>query len=1099
MNPDAAPDPPTDLRVDRIADAFEAAWKAFQEAGTSERPRKSGDPPDLTTHLADASAEDRQRVAEELIRLDRFYRDQSGLTRDRQWYADLLSDVPRAMAAAFDNENVAELPGDATACAPEVTIDQASAGPSIGSAISPPGQKPRVRYFGDYELLDEIARGGMGVVYRARQISLDRCVALKMILGSDFAGKESEARFQMEAESAARLDHPHIVPIHDIGHHDGLPYFSMKFVDGTTLSAKADELRQDTNSVIELVAKIADAVHHAHQRGIVHRDLKPGNVLLDANGQPLLTDFGLARRSSESELTRTGAILGTPEYMPPEQARGETATTASDIYSLGAILYRLLTGRTPHVGDSSLAVMRSIATDPVPKPRELVKDLDRDLEAIVLKCLASDPADRYASAADLTQDLRAHRDGLPLIARPAGPVELIRIWIRQQFGNVRWVPVIALVIGGTSGFLMWSLGTEANMEIEPALVEQIRPADRAPLWWLRLPIPAPIMGTFLLCLTVMIGLPIKVLVKPKTRAADAIAGFGVGLLIGIVCYIAGLGALLNAAGIGTFGQDFDLLVIGSQNPSFAEISASRRYPELGDLPWRHQVRVLETRINSHFRTIPLLVGWIGAPLTALAFAVAGMVQTVVLGDMTRRRLAHRSVDPTDDVVPTATTKTVIDRYYVAGVFEYTFFALLLAQFLFFVTAIGSQWILTGASSFVDWTNELIAAALVVAGLIAVAMHWRLWLRVPMLIVACIAGGWLSGRVSHDVSHRWQVAVKQGNVAKFARAAAIHDDPLTQLRLAEAKRQLAFRYLTGHRDRAISLLQSGLGVAESTPPEGKWKNVREQTIVDTRFGLAQALLTDGEIDEAAKALLPIRGSWGDQADEHANGFAIFVGNVLRSAAASVSDDADQRTRWTRRTVDRLVPQLWSDSRLAHRYADWLTSQQVWRLYGPIELPPGAPRDATSSSKLLAMTPPIEKKLISLSGDDDLPPAAATIATASDQPVHLGEFLNPNRNVLAYAVSQIHSDTDQTVTFRLGSDDGATMWVDGRRVHHNDANRGMRRADDRFDVQLSSGLHLIVLKISQGTEDWGFVIDAVDQGDPENDWDGRPVALWRRDVE
>jgi hypothetical protein len=529
------------------------------------------------------------------------------------------------------------------------------------------------------------------------------------------------------------------------------------------------------------------------------------------------------------------------------------------------------------------------------------------------------------------------------------------------------------------------------------------------------------------------------------------------------------------------------------------LATSRRYPELGDIPQPYQARVLATRINSHIRTVPLLVGWVGAPLMAFAFAFAGMIQTVVLGDMTRRRLSLHPVDASKDPPSAGKPRAVIDRYFIAGVLEYTSFAALLGYLVFVVSAMGSQLILTGSTSNLDWRTDAIAAAFVLAALIAVAAHWVAWIRVPLLVIGFIVGGGLFFRVYDDTAHRWQIAVKRGNVAKFARAAAIHDDPLTQLRLAESQRQLAFRYMSEYRDRAIPLLRSGLGLAQSTPPDGKWENVREQTIVDARFGLVQALLIDGEIDEAAQVLLPIRDSVGDQAGENANRFAMLVGNVLRASAASLSADADKRTRWNRRTVDRLVPQLWSDSRLAQRYADWLTSQQVWRLYGPIELPPGTPRDATSSSKLLAMTPPIEKKLIGLSGDDGLPPAAATIATANDQPVHLGEFLDPNRNVLAFAVSQINSDADQTVTFHLGSDDGVTMWVDGRRVHHNDANRGMRRADDRFDVQLSSGPHVIVLKISQGTEDWGFVIDAVDQGDPENDWNGRPVALWSRDFE
>ncbi len=301
-----------------------------------------------------------------------------------------------------------------------------------------PTQLPTVRYFGDYELLEEVARGGMGVVYKARQASLNRIVALKMILAGTFATPREVARFQAEAEAAANLDHPHIVPVYEVGEHEGQQYFSMKFIEGGSLSSQA---RGEVKTEVRRLITIANAVHHAHQHGVLHRDLKPSNVLVDPKGDRHVTDFGLAKRLTDLDrsLTEAGQILGTPRYMSPEQAMGrKDLTVAADIYALGVILYERLTGRTPFEGETALALLRQVRETEPPRPSTIRPGLDRDLETIVLKCLEKDPTRRYPTAEELVEDLTRWLDGRPIAARPVGQTERFVRWCRRN-------PVVAVL------------------------------------------------------------------------------------------------------------------------------------------------------------------------------------------------------------------------------------------------------------------------------------------------------------------------------------------------------------------------------------------------------------------------------------------------------------------------------------------------------------------------------------------------------------------------------------------------------------------------------------------------------------------------------
>jgi serine/threonine-protein kinase len=338
---------------------------------------------------------------------------------------------------------------------------------------------------GDYDLLEEIGRGGMGVVHKARQRDLNRLVALKRIPPAALPTADQVRRFRVEAETVARLDHPHIVPIYDVGEHQGQPYFSMKLMEGGSLTDRLGQFRTDPRSAARLVIAIGRAVHHAHQRGILHRDLKPSNILLDAEGRPHVTDFGLAKRLAvgDADPTTWEGMAGTPSYMAPEQASGSrgSITTATDVYGLGTILYALLTERKPFAGDTPLETIDQVRQqEPVP-PSRVNPRVDRDLETICLKCLAKEPQGRYASAEALAEDLERWLADEPIQARPVSAWQRGMKWARRRplaVAAIALVILTALLLAGGAGWIANDRATRrmaTTAEVRKALEES---ADR---------------------------------------------------------------------------------------------------------------------------------------------------------------------------------------------------------------------------------------------------------------------------------------------------------------------------------------------------------------------------------------------------------------------------------------------------------------------------------------------------------------------------------------------------------------------------------------------------------------------------------------------
>jgi outer membrane protein assembly factor BamB/tRNA A-37 threonylcarbamoyl transferase component Bud32 len=311
-----------------------------------------------------------------------------------------------------------------------------------------------VRSFGDYELLQEIARGGMGVIYKARQRSLDRVVALKMILAGALAGEADVQRFRQEAQTAARLQHPGIVPLHEVGEYKGQHYFSMDYIEGRSLADLVRDNPLPPKQAVRYVRLIAEAVHFAHGHGVLHRDLKPSNVLIDCFDQPRVTDFGLAKNlGKDAGLTDTGAVVGTPSYMPPEQASGARGklSPASDTYALGAVLYELVTGRPPFRAATPLDTLLQVLNDEPASPRLLNPGISRDLETVILKCLHKDPARRYTSAHHLADDLGALLEGRPVQARRPSLPERVALWLKRQGRTFK----VAAATAGAAAVALW--------------------------------------------------------------------------------------------------------------------------------------------------------------------------------------------------------------------------------------------------------------------------------------------------------------------------------------------------------------------------------------------------------------------------------------------------------------------------------------------------------------------------------------------------------------------------------------------------------------------------------------------------------------------
>lgn len=1077
------------MKLDRFCDELESLWK-------------SGAQPSLLKLLLQAPSDWLPELLPQILPIDREYRLRAGLAADKLHYQKELAGLGECNLDVILNEEFTASEKRSSVQDMEATLDSKqdpskaifspanASDPEINHLASgtdlPTGS--RLRYFGDYEILGEIARGGMGVVYRAKQISLQRVIALKMVLAGKFADEDQIRRFRLEAEAAANLDHPGIVPIYDVGEYDGHHYFSMKLIVGKSLAQEQSKFR-DPELAVALVAKTADAVHHAHQRGILHRDLKPANILIE-NDQPIVTDFGLARNlQADEQITQSGAVLGTPGYMSPEQALGNATTTATDIYSLGAILYSLLSGQPPHQRSSLIETLIAVRNEAPPSLRSLNASVAKDLELIVHKCLAKNAQDRYSSAAEMRLDLLAFLQGEPLRVRPPTIWELIRNWLSAHFGNVIWVPILAILFGFSVGILIWSgtIAQDNSQMMQQTNMYHFLGDEHRP-WgaWIWQP-PAALSLSLALLILCTMGWWTARLVKPRNRWADCAAGLSVGLASGLIAFVAGLGTCFFESFEARNEKDsFLLATMAAQGTSTQQERLLMVYPSLKDVSLYNQPLLIANKREIDRSMNHLWSSAIGAGFCLLWFGMIGVGETMVAGALFRQGSHWRNY-----ITYFCYASALVGLVFIGN----TYFVF---KFIY------------GASSFLHPTMAFVSTIMLIGTLWGLNQSNRMAIRTSMACGSLILFGYF---IFYDfiLSAPPRLALNRAELAKAERSLQWYQRPEDSLRLAEANINLGDTLLDLSQYQQnldyATYHHKGLRLLEEQPQlqESKLANRYRSNLylfyaseADKRKSPAEALpylqksIEIGNVDLSGGLYSRTLAQLGNNEamlkfieDEYGKNKSLWkMGEHLRSAYSALVPNDQKTLIWQNETAKRWAKRLTSHARSSvsadeDQLLQWLLSYQTWKVFGPI-LDPGN----TTPRNLLSRTLPIEREI--LDGTEGTG-NSFELTCYPGEPNNLRESLGEAPYSVIYARLTFYLENPTRLTLRCGSDDGIRIWIDGEVVHEYAGHRITIRGNDTVPLnELAKGEHTMVIKIAQTRGDLGFVIDAMDGS-------GIPLAL------
>jgi serine/threonine protein kinase/tetratricopeptide (TPR) repeat protein len=983
--------------------------------------------------------------------------------------------------------NSPTLPGEVTSNANQPTLPPQYGTGRESHADMHNGMTPVVGMsFGDYEIVEEIARGGMGVVYKARQKSLDRTVALKMILSGQFASDDEIRRFNAESTAAAKLDHPNIIPIYDSGVHGDNHYFSMKYIEGSDLGGKLKGLRSDLKSGIAVLEKTCRAIHHAHQRGILHRDLKPGNILIDEDGEPYITDLGLARQvGSDNQLTRTGAVVGTPSYMPPEQAAGSSdITTAADVYSLGAILYELLAGRPPFSGSNVMDTLMQVINEAPERP-SLSGTTDRNLEVVALKCLSKEPSQRYPTAEALADDLRRWMNGEPVSVRSPSFSTVAQNWLRQNFGHAIWILIVGLFAGCVAGLGLWFATVQQDMESIRSVYAELPSVD-APFTLAPFSTPdwavIPSMVVFTAAIMFM-GFFTAALARTKNRSADLAAGIMVGIISAAAAFFVCFGTMCVVA----MNIDNEDMVLISRASGTKDGESSKalenlfdEYPELEELDQPARIDLMLRKIKSDHLYQARNGIAMGTLSCLFLFLTAGVVETLVAGPIVRR------------------FESVGQAF---GNYVFCSYPFVVATVIFGVHLTGV--VVLGSTGIVwNWLTIATFATLAV-GMIAEIRKWHLAIRIPLVgIIAMLF--WCFFAFSFSA----MPVVAQSNV-----------DIKKRLRLADRHPDSAKM-----KDRVLnSMLRAGV----------KLYNLGYYPQADRKFVDALEYL---EKIPAAQLVEEVTENWRTAQFNRANTFRRMkrieeADAIVRQAVAARPDSQIVRRRAIRYFIDHGNPKLanefaqqlkvsdnksWHaalglislanpdasltqleerfrfvleqsdfDDALKIKLLDAANQIQYWNLMGPFKF------DELKS---------IEEQLTRITSREqfyatELPGKWASEQSSVSRSINLRKLIGTEEFVSAYAIASVTSDSDQSADIYLGSDDSAQVWVNGDLWQESSGNgRELRAREDRISCELKRGENIILLRIDQRQGQWEFMlqIDGADGWQLPVEWNSLSPA-------